>query len=196
MPFSQPLSALEQEYEVKRSRFITLLLPVNSQQQVRSALSEIRANYKGANHYCSAYLLGSASGVEAWGKSDDGEPSGTAGQPMLSILEHHQLVNVLAVVVRYFGGIKLGAGGLIRAYSGAVNQALAELPTEPLVELHRFRLSIDYPQQNQLEYQLQQAGIAIQQREFAAQVILHCASEQQLQPDLVQTLQRLGADLE
>ena len=193
MLWSQPVAAVVQEYEVKRSRFITLVEPVSSSEEIKPLLNQIRQRYKGANHYCSAWLLGSATGVTSRGKNDDGEPAGTAGQPMLSVLEHQQLTNILVVVVRYFGGIKLGAGGLVRAYSSAVTQALADVELQALRQRHHFSLQTDYAKQSEIEYQLTLAGAEILERSFAEQVTLNCASELQLSHEVKQMLHRVGA---
>ena len=104
----------------KKSRFLSFLTPIESEAQAQAHLADIRKEHWSANHHCYAYRL--LDGTER--ASDDGEPSGTAGRPMLHVLTEQQLVGVLAVVTRYFGGTLLGAGGLVRAYSGAVAEAV------------------------------------------------------------------------
>ena len=111
--------ACQFEYIVKKSQFITYIYPIESKKDVQKHIADLKKRYPDARHICYAFLVGNHSGM-----ADDGEPSGTAGKPIFSILQHNDLVNTLAVVVRYFGGIKLGAGGLIRAYGQAVNQCL------------------------------------------------------------------------
>jgi uncharacterized YigZ family protein len=114
------------ELEIKKSRFLTWVEPIESSQTAKRRLEEIRQQFPDARHVCFAFYVDGSSGM-----SDDGEPSGTAGRPMFSVLSHKHLENVIAIVVRYFGGVKLGAGGLTRAYSGAVSLALetAEIVT-------------------------------------------------------------------
>jgi uncharacterized YigZ family protein len=107
------------ELEIKKSRFLTWVEPIESSQEAKQRLDQIRQQFPDARHVCFAFYVDGSSGM-----SDDGEPSGTAGKPMFSVLSHKHLENVIAIVVRYFGGIKLGAGGLTRAYSGAVSKAL------------------------------------------------------------------------
>jgi len=107
------------EIIINKSRFICLMYNVSSVLDVSSKLEEAKNKYEGANHYCYAYII---SGMEKM--SDDGEPSGTAGAPILNVLQKEELQNVLCIVVRYFGGIKLGAGGLVRAYSKACKEGL------------------------------------------------------------------------
>lgn len=130
------------EHEVKRSRFITVLRRVETEDEARALVAELRREYHDARHHCSAFVLGPDRTVQR--SSDDGEPSGTAGVPMLEALLKGaaldgaaDLSDTAAVVVRYFGGILLGAGGLVRAYSESVSQALA---TAPLVRRQRLRL--------------------------------------------------------
>ena len=136
---SKPVYA---ELEVKKSRFLTWVEPIESSQEAKQRLEQIRQQFPDARHVCFAFYVDGSSGM-----SDDGEPSGTAGKPMFSVLSHKHLENVIAIVVRYFGGIKLGAGGLTRAYSGAVSQALetAEFITieAQIVVVLRFPFSLE-----------------------------------------------------
>ena len=115
------------ELEVKRSRFLTRLRRVTSEETARAVVDEQRSRFFDARHHCSAFVLGSEG--RAARSSDDGEPAGTAGVPMLTVLTSNHLTDVVAVVTRYFGGIKLGAGGLVRAYSEAVAHAVATVGT-------------------------------------------------------------------
>ncbi|MDY0210426.1 MAG: YigZ family protein [Acholeplasma sp.] len=112
---------VEHELIIDKSRFITNIYIVNSLSEVQSILIETKKRHRDANHNCYAYILNQGNEVKA---SDDGEPSKTAGVPILEVLKHHELSDCLCVVTRYFGGIKLGAGGLIRAYSNSVSKAL------------------------------------------------------------------------
>jgi uncharacterized YigZ family protein len=116
------------EEVILRSRFITTLAPAPAVEAARSLIAEVRAEFPGANHNCFAYLIGPPGSSAQVGMSDDGEPGGTAGRPMLAVLSGSGLGDVAAVVTRYFGGTKLGTGGLVRAYSGGVKAALAEAP--------------------------------------------------------------------
>lgn len=112
------------ELEIRTSRFLGSALPVADRAAAQEEIARIRAGHPGATHVCWALLAGGQSGM-----SDDGEPSGTAGRPILEVLRHHDLDGVLGVVVRYFGGVKLGAGGLVRAYTDAIATALADAET-------------------------------------------------------------------
>ncbi|RKF38470.1 YigZ family protein [Paraburkholderia fungorum] len=115
-----PLSA---ELEIRKSRFIAHAIPVADRDAAMAELRRLRDAHPGATHVCWALLAGGQSGM-----SDDGEPSGTAGRPILEVLRHHDLDGVLAAVVRYYGGVKLGAGGLVRAYTDAIASALLDAP--------------------------------------------------------------------
>lgn len=107
------------QIEIKNSKFIGCLFKINNKDDVSKMLEFVKSNYKDATHYCYAYIL-----EDSQKASDDGEPGGTAGMPILNVLQSNNLINVLAVVIRYFGGIKLGAGGLVRAYSKCVKETL------------------------------------------------------------------------
>lgn len=119
------------EKTIRKSRFICSLQRVESEEEAKSFIKDIKKEYWDATHNCSAYIIDE----QQQRSNDDGEPSGTAGIPMLEVLRKQQVVQVAAVVTRYFGGVKLGAGGLIRAYSGAVAQALAEAGLAKKVKL-------------------------------------------------------------
>ena len=112
---------IKNELVIKKSKFITLLYPVSSEEDISVYLENIKREYKGATHYCYAYKI---KVIEKC--SDDGEPSKTAGMPILNVLKNEELDYVLAIVIRYFGGIKLGAGGLVRAYSKSVRESITD----------------------------------------------------------------------
>lgn len=132
------LSVVEDTVEIKRSTFHTILYPVKFVKDVEHALAAVKKQYPDANHHCYAYIIGENQEIQKY--EDDGEPSQTAGMPILEVLKKNDLTNVLAIVVRYFGGIKLGAGGLIRAYSKGPAEAikiakLASRETMMLIEI-------------------------------------------------------------
>lgn len=132
----------QSEIEIKKSRFITSLKRVYSEEEAKAFIAGLKKEHWKANHNCSAYVIGDNSEIQR--SSDDGEPSGTAGVPMLEVLKKNQLVNVCVVVTRYFGGTKLGAGGLIRAYSHAVSQGLKDIGLVIGKLQQELRLTIDY----------------------------------------------------
>ena len=124
-----PSANLETELVIKKSRFITFVFHARNRDEAMQHLQELRERYPDARHHCWAYLLGDPKTPKSAAMSDDGEPSGTAGKPILNVMQHKDVGDIMIVVVRYFGGIKLGAGGLVRAYSGATQQAYSELAT-------------------------------------------------------------------
>ncbi|MGT2800922.1 YigZ family protein [Streptococcus marmotae] len=132
------------EEEIKKSRFICHLKRVKTEDEARDFINYIKKEHYRATHNCSAFILGEQ--MEIKRSSDDGEPSGTAGVPMLTVLENNHLTNVVAVVTRYFGGVKLGAGGLIRAYAGAVAHGLAEIGMVVVKEQQGIAITMSYSQ--------------------------------------------------
>jgi uncharacterized YigZ family protein len=132
------------EQEIHRSRFITTVGHTPTAEAARAFIAEIRAEFADATHNCWAYLVGPPGTTGTVGMSDDGEPHGTAGRPMLTVLLHGAVGDLTAVVTRYYGGTKLGTGGLVRAYTGCVQQALESLPVREQVRRARLQIEIDY----------------------------------------------------
>ena len=130
--------------EIKKSRFICHAKRVYSEEEARDFITAIKKEHYKATHNCSAFIIGEHSEIKR--TSDDGEPSGTAGVPMLGVLENHNLTNVCVVVTRYFGGIKLGAGGLIRAYAGSVALAVKEIGIIEIKEQAGIAIQMSYAQ--------------------------------------------------
>ena len=130
--------------EIKKSRFICHVKRVYSEEEARAFIAAIKKEHYKATHNCSAFIIGEKRDIKR--TSDDGEPSGTAGVPMLGVLEKHNLTNLCVVVTRYFGGIKLGAGGLIRAYAGSVALAIKEIGLVEIKEQASLRLKPSYSQ--------------------------------------------------
>lgn len=139
---------VERELVERKSRFLAHLVPVTTTQEAEDAIRAVRAAHPAARHHCTALVLSGIGGAVLHRSSDDGEPSGTAGMPMLQALLRAQLTDTLAIVVRYFGGVKLGAGGLVRAYTAAVEDAAAEARAGGLlrerVELTRWALEVPF----------------------------------------------------
>lgn len=142
--YAVPAGRVRVEDEVKRSRFITTLDRANDADSARVVVDEMRATYADASHNCWAFLVGPPGSTGTIGMSDDGEPHGTAGRPMLNVLVHSELGDAVVVVTRYFGGTKLGKGGLVRAYSSGVQHALAVVDVAEKVDLTTIRVRIDY----------------------------------------------------
>lgn len=139
----------QNEIEIKKSRFICSMKRVDTEEEAKAFIQEIKKEHWKANHNCSAFVLGAKQEIQR--SSDDGEPSGTAGVPMLEVLKKNELYNVVAVVTRYFGGTKLGAGGLIRAYAHSVSGALKEIGLVEGKLQQEIFVTIQYPQYGKLE---------------------------------------------
>ena len=137
------------EIIIKNSKFITLLYKVYSLEDIKNTLVNVKTLYPNATHYCYAYILNNEKR-----SSDDGEPSGTAGTPILNILESNNLNYILAVVIRYFGGIKLGSSGLIRAYSRSIKEALKENTLTQLTEGINVNITFSWSNIKQIDYLL------------------------------------------
>ncbi|MFH8788365.1 YigZ family protein [Streptomyces roseoverticillatus] len=156
------------EIEISKSRFICALAPAATEEEAQAFIARIRKEHPTARHHCFAYVLGAAGGVQK--ASDDGEPGGTAGVPMLQMLVRREVRYAVAVVTRYFGGVKLGAGGLIRAYGGVVGEALDAVGT---VTRQRFRLAsvtVDHQRAGKLENDLRATGRAVREVRYGADV--------------------------
>lgn len=141
------------ELLIKKSRFIGCVRPVADRATAQAIVAGLRAEHPGAAHVCWALLAGGQSAAV-----DDGEPSGTAGRPMLEVLRHQDLDGVLATVVRYYGGVKLGAGGLLRAYTDSIAQALHGADKIPLIRQRQLRCQVPYALEGLLRRELESAG--------------------------------------
>ncbi|WP_241966548.1 YigZ family protein, partial [Staphylococcus nepalensis] len=154
---------IKQEYVIEnvinKSRFIAHIKPVESKDEAKAFIDEVKKEHRDATHNCSAYTIGDSMLIQK--ANDDGEPSGTAGVPMLEILKKLETHNTAAVVTRYFGGIKLGTGGLIRAYSGAVRDAIKEGGRVELRNAIPTTVTISYEQTGKFEYELQSTNFIL-----------------------------------
>ena len=150
-----PAAPVDRELLINKSRFITWLRPVASREQAMAVIDEARARYPDASHHCYAYLLGNPASAQA-AMNDDGEPSGTAGKPIFNVIQHKGMSDVLVVVSRYFGGVKLGAGGLVRAYAAAAEAVLAEVERVESVPQLTCRLEMGFPLEQRLRHWAEQ----------------------------------------
>lgn len=144
------------ELLIKKSRFLGCVEPVATRDEALARVADLRRQHPDARHVCWALMAGGHSAA-----NDDGEPGGTAGRPMLDVLRHQELEGVLATVVRYFGGVKLGAGGLVRAYTDAVAQALVGAERVPLVSTRSIRLRVPYALEGALRREIEAQGAAL-----------------------------------
>lgn len=166
--FITPELPHQEEIVIKKSRFIGHLVPVKSVEEAEAALTKIRVEHKSATHNCYAYTVGLGVPVERF--SDDGEPNGTAGRPILEVLRRKPIANALVVVTRYFGGTLLGANGLVRAYTEATAAAIDGSSLLKCQEMQKLQVQVDYGQYGKLEYELTQLGYALLEREFTDNV--------------------------
>jgi len=157
----------EHELEIKRSRFLCALARVDSDEAAREFIAERRKLHHEARHHCTAYVLDEG---RAQRSNDDGEPAGTAGAPMLEVLRRNEITGVVAVVSRYFGGVLLGAGGLVRAYGSAVSAALEHVGLNELRPMHVVSTTVDHSAAGRLENDLRAAGFVVSDVDYAERV--------------------------
>ena len=189
MPVYTLTAAVEIELEIRKSRFIGIVMPVDNRDAAQRQLEKLRAQHRAATHVCWALMAGGQSGM-----SDDGEPSGTAGRPMLEVLRHHELDGVLAAVVRYYGGIKLGAGGLVRAYTDAIATALKQAQRIERIVYAEVEIAIAYADESQLRYWLQQKQYALLGSRHDTLARLHVRLPAAQLPQLADSLPRLSSN--
>ncbi|WP_114570061.1 YigZ family protein [Exiguobacterium flavidum] len=158
------------EILIQKSRFITYLSRVSSEEEAQTFIQSIKKMHHGANHNCSAYVIGERNEIQK--ANDDGEPSGTAGVPMLEVLKKRDLRDTAVVVTRYFGGIKLGGGGLIRAYGSSVSEALNAVGVVERVLHDVVRVSVNYTWLGKLENELRGSDHMIKEIHYLEQVAL------------------------
>ncbi|MCK8437031.1 YigZ family protein [Streptomyces sp. D2-8] len=161
------------ETEVNRSRFLCALAPAATEQEAQDFIAAVRKQHAAASHNCWAYVIGADASVQK--ASDDGEPGGTAGVPMLQMLLRRDMRYVVAVVTRYFGGVKLGAGGLIRAYGGAVGEALDSLGTRTRRRYRLATVTVDHQRAGKLENDLRTGGREVRDVRYEDAVTIEIA---------------------
>lgn len=167
-----PSEAQRFELEIKRSRFITSISPVNDKSEAKIYIHSLREEFPDANHHCWAMIAGMPDDVYQHDQSDDGEPKGTAGKPMLNVLQHSALGNIVVVVTRYFGGTKLGAGGLVRAYTQCVSEALKKLETTEFLIRDEIQIALPYSMLDSLKHAIRELNIEIIDSQFSENIQL------------------------
>lgn len=182
-------TVLTHETEVRRSRFLTTLARTDEEAQARRLIDDVRATHPQARHHCSAFLIEEEGRNPLQHSSDDGEPSGTAGAPMLEALRASGVRNVTAVVTRWFGGILLGTGGLVRAYSGAVTAALEDAPLARSRRLQVLSTTLTPADAGRVEADLRASGALVLGSEWGPQVVLRVAVDE---GDAVRLTRRLA----
>ncbi len=167
MPTYTLSAAVHAELDIRKSRFLAVAMPVADRDEAMRVVQSLRAEHPTATHVCWALLAGGQSGM-----SDDGEPSGTAGRPILEVLRHHELDGVLAAVVRYYGGIKLGAGGLVRAYTDAIAAALKTAERIERIAYANVAVEVDYADEARVRRWLEQTGHTLADSAYGSTVKL------------------------
>ena len=164
--------AVTTRLEIKKSDFITYAYPVTSREQAMFHVEQLRQKYADARHHCWAYIIGDPNNTTSAGFDDDGEPNGTAGRPILNVLQHKSIGNVIVIVVRYFGGIKLGAGGLTRAYAGSAQAAVDEMVLLPYVPMAQVQILAEFATEAQCRYVVESLNGSIDDVTYSKQVTL------------------------
>ncbi len=167
-----PAETYRCEIEVKRSRFITTIEPTDSSEAALAFISQIKAEFPDASHNCWAYLIGQPGSTDRIGLSDDGEPHGVAGKPMLTTIQHSDIGDITVVVSRYFGGTKLGKGGMVKAYTLAVKTALEQLSIVEKVDWKELTITADYQFLEQIERLLPDFEAQLIDKQFADKINL------------------------
>lgn len=179
----------EGQYEEKRSRFIAGVWPVQSEEEAAERIDHIRKKYYDARHHCTAYIIGRNREITRC--SDDGEPSGTAGKPILEVLLGAGVTNVVAVVTRYFGGTLLGTGGLVRAYTQATKEALANAVIARMCYGVKLTICTDYTDVGKVQYFLGSEQIAVAQSRYTDKVELDIQIPKEKQEAVTKKLQEV-----
>ena len=194
--YAVPDGNTEIVYEIKKSRFIARLGLAVDRDEAMTMLSQAKRDYPDARHHCWGYLIGSPAQPRMLAMSDDGEPSGTAGKPILNVMQHKELGDVMLIVIRYFGGIKLGAGGLVRAYSHAAQLAYGQAPTRLQIHLEEYNLSCHFADEQIIRHWLNRHEGNVLNAVYSQHVNLNIALNEKHLPDLKNFLAALkGAHL-
>ena len=190
--YKVPCENIVIEEEIKHSRFISFLFHCDSVDKLKLVLTDIKRDYPGASHYCYAFVVGAPDNSILIGSSDDGEPAGSAGRPMLTLLQGANIGEIGAIVVRHYGGTKLGVGGLVRAYASGLRQGLLQLPTRLKQLRYPAKLHCDYAQLRDVEHVLLQVDAVIIDKQFTEAVDIEFEIGRQQQALLCELLATLS----
>ena len=191
----KPIITIKEEHQIEnvinKSRFIAHIKPVQNEEEAKAFINEIKSSHKDATHNCSAYTVGPEMNIQK--ANDDGEPSGTAGVPMLEILKKLEIHDACVVVTRYFGGIKLGGGGLIRAYSGAVRDVIYDIGRVELREAVPVTVTISYDLTGKFEYELASTPYMLRNQFYTDKVSYQIDVVKEDYDEFIQFLNRITA---
>lgn len=183
------LQESDSEIVIQKSRFIASCKPVTSEEEATFFIHSVKSKFKAATHYCFAYIIGDNSGIIRY--SDDGEPSGTAGVPILSVLQAKGLVNVCVVVTRYFGGILLGAGGLVRAYGSACSTGISASKIITMLPTVEVSIEVPYAGFDKLKYALAHMPVITKTISYAENILLQIFVRENNKEQLILELDKL-----
>ena len=195
MTFKVPAEMVSTEQVIKKSRFIGWAAPAETRESALAWLGKARQQYPDARHHCWAYLLGGSGGATQAAANDDGEPSGTAGKPILNVIQHKGIGNVVVIVTRYFGGVKLGAGGLVRAYSGAAEAVLSQTPVTEVRPQTHCQVDCDFASEQVVRHFLEQHRGVIENVSYHQGVSLKIVLDDELLTQLEALCGSLSASL-
>lgn len=191
-----PSRTVTVEQEINKSRFIATAGHAPDKKAAMSFIESVRAAHPTAHHNCYAYIAGNPSSSTEIGFSDDGEVGGTAGRPILSVLQHKEIGEIAVVVTRYFGGVRLGAGGLVRAYTSSATLALDALPLKKLVAVKEARITVSYQYENAVRLALEKFSIPVADAVYTEDVTISAQIPQDSEEELtgeIMNLTRGGA---
>lgn len=180
---------LKASIEIKKSEFISYAYPVKTREQAMFHVEQLRERYPDARHHCWGYIIGDPNNTTSAGFDDDGEPSSTAGRPILNVLQHKNIGNVVIIVIRYFGGIKLGTGGLTRAYSSAAQAVVDHMTLVPYIPVISVNIKTDYANEAQIRYLISDIDGKIDEVNYHNNVLISASIEERT---LTQLKDRLG----
>ena len=169
-PYKTLLTRASDEFIINKSRFIGSGAPAASEEEALGFLADVRSAHKDASHHCYAYIIGANMGVMRY--SDDGEPGGTAGMPIIEVMKARQITNACVVVVRYFGGVLLGAGGLTRAYSQGAATAINAAGVGEVSPTRRYLMEVPYPMLGRVEYLLKSLPVIVEDKQFSDAIVM------------------------
>jgi len=192
MSYRVPAGRQRSVLEIKRSRFITTVSKVSDKDSANEFLAELKKEFPDANHHCWAHILDNPASPFGYDQSDDGEPKGTAGKPMLNVLQHSGLGQTMVIVTRYFGGIKLGAGGLVRAYSNSVSEALKQLSTYQHLEKEQLKLNLPYSILDTFKHYLKDIRVEILQEDYSDSIDLCIEYPEDDKNEILKLIDELG----
>lgn len=169
-PYKTLLTRASDEFIINKSRFIGYGAPAASEEEALGFLADVRSAHKDASHHCYAYIIGANMGVMRY--SDDGEPGGTAGMPIIEVMKARQVTNACVVVVRYFGGVLLGAGGLTRAYSQGAATVINAAGVGEVSPTRRYLMEVPYPMLGRVEYLLKSLPVIVEEKQFSDAIVM------------------------